>query len=327
MRLLAVLVAAALLGAALAPGPALAAPRLIDAGPVGATVRGDGPRYLASASIAADLTSSPVIILDVSTGAERVAPTPSGCYFADIHHATLLWSCAQRPAPYAFTAYGAGITYNLATGRLTLLAPPHPGPPIGMPDAGSYQQIGDRWARLGFEGYHYAFSAYVDLMTGTTLLPNPTRGQIVDPDRVPLVRRLCAGQRRPYVPDDVSPVGGVTLGDLATAGRWAAGTTYAADSAPGRVEFQRCGAKPRTLRVCRQPVFCSQPLIGAHLVAWVEDRGPRHKLVVRSLRALRGRAVRIGRVASFSFASSIQPLLVGDRLYLAASGRLLRVAL
>ena len=326
MRSAALCLVAAVLGLALAaPGPALAAARLIDAGPVGATVRGDGVRYIASASTDAHLTASSVTVLDTATGAERVAPTPSGCYFADVHHGTLLWSCAVRPTPYAFTAYGAGITYSLTTGRLTLLAPPRPGPPIGTPDGGGYQGIGDRWARLAFAGYHYAFSAYVDLMTGTTVLPNAARGQIVDPDRVPLVRRLCAGQLRPYGPDDVSPVGGVTLGDLATAGRWAADTTYAdTANAPGRVQFQRCGAMPRTLRVCRQPLFCSQPVIGAHLVAWVEDRGARHTLVVRTLRA-RGHTVHAGRRVTWRLANPIQLLLVGERLYVASGGRLLRV--
>ena len=316
----------AVVGLALAPGPAVAAPRLLDAGPIGATVRGDGVRYIASASAGA-ATAGPVTVLDTRTGARSAVPTPANCYLADIHRATILWSCPPRPAAFGLRPYGTGVAYNLLNGGLTALGPPVPSPQLGMPDAGSYQAIGDRWAEIEFSGYHYALFAYVDRRTGATVIPRPTRRQVADLDRFPLVRRLCAGQLRPYVPDEVSPVGGVTLGALATAGRWAAATTYAdAVNAPGRVELQRCGAAPRTLRVCRQPVLCSQPVIAAHVIAWVEDRGDRHALVARSLGRL-GSRVRIGPVETLGFANPITPLLVGERLYLASADRLMRAVL
>jgi hypothetical protein len=66
-------------------------------------------------------------------------------------------------------------------------------------------------------------------------------------DTPSLTRKLCDGQRRPYVANFDGT--GRELGDLATAGRWAAATAIPAFT-PAKALLRRCGAKPRTLKVC-----------------------------------------------------------------------------
>jgi hypothetical protein len=56
------------------------------------------------------------------------------------------------------------VTYELATGRVATL--PQPRPITGScREEATYDAIGDRWARVIFSGYHYAYPAYVDRPT------------------------------------------------------------------------------------------------------------------------------------------------------------------
>lgn len=299
-----------------ATGAHAAALTLHDAGPVDAYVRGDGVRYIASAPARGATT-----VLDTRTGRRRTVPTPAQCSFADIHRGTLLWSC---PGISALLIHG--LTVDLAGGDTGQL----PAPPYDHaqpPDVASYDAIGDRWARVAFGGYHYGYPAYIERATGRELPATARRDTTVDLDRATLTRRLCSGQRLPYVPDASGL--DLELGDLAVAGRWAAATTYSDARHPlARVELQHCGARPRTLVVCRS-MTCSQPVINDRIVAWTQTRYDATKpvssrtterLVVRSLAGGRTRSI-----ATTSTAAT--PLLVGERLYLVASGRLLRVAL
>jgi hypothetical protein len=282
------------------------------------SARSDAVRYLA---VSAD--GHAVTVLDTRTGARRAIAAPgAGCGFRDIHRGTLLWHCENPVAPLA-----AGVTFDLATGRVGTL--PQAQPPL---DSGSgpgvYASIGDRWAAATFNAFRpLSTIAYVERATGRQQLLDPTalsRASVVDADAPTLTRRLCGGQRRPYVAgfDGI----GRELGDLATAGRWAAATTYrgadVAQSAPASVELQRCGARPRTLKVCRAPWSCTQPVIGDRVVAWVEARRRKARLVVRSLRTGRTRATTMR-----DHHDAMTPLLVGDRLFLVAGGEVRRVAL
>lgn len=280
--------------------------------------RSDAFRYLA-----APADDHSVTVLDTATGARRAIPAPGpGCGFTDMHRATLLWHCENPVSPL-----DRGVTFDLAGGRVGTLAAAQP-PPNSGAGPGFYASIGERWAVATFTAYRpLSAIAYVERSTGQQRLLDPTalsRGSVVDVDAPSLTRRLCGGQRRPYVAgfDGI----GRELGDLALAGRWAAATTYpevdARQVAPARVELQRCGAKPRTLKVCRAPWSCTQPVINDRIVAWAETRRRRGRLVVRSLRSGRTRATSVR-----DSGERMLPLLAGDRLFLLSGGHVRRVAL
>ncbi len=279
--------------------------------------RSDAVRYLAASD------GQAVTVLDTATGTRRAIPAPGpGCGFTDIHRGTLLWSCENPAAPL-----DRGVTFDLASGRLGTLAPAQP-PLNSGAGPGFYASIGDRWAAATFTTARpLSAIAYVERSTGQQRLLDPTalsRNSVVDIDTPSLTRRLCDGQRRPYVANVDGT--GRELGELATAGRWAAATTYpgprARQTAPAGVELQRCAAKPRTLKVCRAPWACTQPVIDDRVVAWVETRRRKGRLVVRSLRTGRVRATTVR-----TFHDELKPLLVGDRLYLASGDTVRRVAL
>ncbi|MEA2149331.1 MAG: hypothetical protein QOD69_1161, partial [Solirubrobacteraceae bacterium] len=221
----------------------------------------------------------------------------------------------------------AGVTFDLATGRVGTLAAAQP-PPNSGAGPGVYDLIGDHWAGATFNAFRpLSAIAYVERTTGRQQLLDPTtlsRNVVVDADAPSLTRRLCDGQRRPYV----AGFDGITreLGDLATAGRWAAATTYPGvhvrQTAPAGVELQRCGAKPRTLKVCRAPWSCSQPVINDRIVAWIEARRRKARLVVRVLRTGRTLATTMR-----DHHDAMKPLLVGDQLFLVSGDHVRRVAL
>jgi hypothetical protein len=300
---------------------AYAAPlTLRDTGLVG-SARSDAVSYIA---LTADGHS--VTVLDTSTGARRVVPAPGpGCGFTDIDRGTLLWSCENPVPPLA-----RGVTFDLATGRVGTLADA-PAPPGSGAGPGFYAAIGDHWAAAMFhasDGRPLSLIEYVERTTGQQRLLDPTalsRTSVVDVDSPSLTRKLCDGQRRPYVANLDGT--GRELGELATDGRWAAATTYpdvhARQSTPASVELQRCGAKPRTLKVCRAPWTCTQPVINDRIVAWVEARRRHGRLVVRSLRTGRTRAVTVRN----SDSDPMEPLLAGSRLFLVSGGHIRRVAL
>jgi hypothetical protein len=219
------------------------------------------------------------------------------------------------------------VTSDLATGRLGTLADAQP-PLHSGAGPGFYASIGDHWAAATFTTYHpLSAIAYVQRSTGQQRLLDPTalsRNTVVDVDTPSLTRKLCDGQRRPYVANFDGTR--LELGDLATAGRWAAATTYpgvhAPQSAPASVELQHCDTKPRTLKACRAPWSCTQPVINDHIVAWVETRRHTGRLVVRSLRTGRTRATTMR-----DSHDPIKPLLAGTRLFLLSNDHLRRVAL
>jgi hypothetical protein len=287
--------------------------RLRDAGAVGPVARGDGERYIASSA-----SEGMVTLLDLRSHERRTIPTPAGCGLKDMHRGTLLWACSVS-SPSLFSP---GLTYDTASGRAGALPPPRPMPSSDA-SQGLYEAIGERWAQARISGYHYAYRVYVERASGRQRSVKDRRDRVVDLDAPSLTRKLCSGQRRPYVSDESGL--STELGDLATAGRWAAATTYPFSGSPGRVELQRCGARPRTLAVCRE-VVCTQPVIDARVVAWAETRyvtryhePPSGRLVVRSLRTGRTRRTRIVR-------ASLTPLLIAGRLFVATPNRLLGAA-
>jgi hypothetical protein len=290
--------------------------KLRDTGLTG-FARGDGAKYLA---VSADTRS--VTVLDVDTGARRTVPGPAGdCGFRDIHAGTLLWTC-NNPQP----SFNGGVTYDLATGQVGALPQLQLTPGTFGAEGATYTTIGTQGARALYAGYHIQIPVYIARATGQPQTIAPARGRIVDLDAPSLTRKLCSGQRRPYVTD--AEGFGVELGDLAIAGRRAAATTLpAADSPQGaasRVELQRCGAKPRILKVCRT-VSCTQPVINDDIVAWVEIRRSRARLVVRSLRTGATRATPMRGYPQVP--GVLAPLLVGKRLYLVSGDQVLRVRL
>jgi hypothetical protein len=297
---------------------AYAAPLTLRDTGLSGNARSDAVRYLADPA-----DDHSVTVLDTGTGARRAIPAPDpGCGFTDIHRGTLLWYCENPVPPLA-----RGVTFDLATGRLGTLADAQP-PLHSGAGPGFYASIGDRWAAATFNTYHpLSAIAYVERSTGQQRLLDPTalsRNSVVDVDTTSLTRKVCDGQRRPYVANFDGTR--LELGDLATAGRWAAATTYpgvhARQSAPASVELQRCGAKPRTLKVCRAPWSCTQPVINDRIVAWVETRRRTGRLVVRSLRTGRTRATTVR-----DSDDPIKPLLAGSRLFLVSGDHVRRVAL
>jgi hypothetical protein len=314
-RLLLIAVAIFLAGV---PGTAAAAElRLRDTGLTATIVRGDGAQRLALA-----VKTGPVSVLDTRTHAWSTIPTPAGCSFVDIHRATLLWNCAAQPG------FPTGLTYEIATGsRATLPALST----SGGADNARYAAIGDRFARMNLEGYHYVDAyAFIERATGRQIYEHARAGQVRDLDDPGLLRTLCAGALEPQFEGAIDLV----PGDPAVAGRWTAAASLfeEADSYVTRVQIKRCGtARARTIRVCRT-VTCTQPVLDDRIVAWTELRGlpAQSRLVVRWLRS--------GRVRRTPWqAQSLQPVLVDHRLYAHEApvppepgdgrGRLLRAAL
>ena len=271
-------------------------------------VRGDGERYLATA-----IGSTGVRLFDVRTRKRRDITNPLGCFFNDIHRGVLLWTCNDTGL-----AYKDGATFDLRSGEGARLPAPTP-LPGSSPDGSQFSEIGDRWARVQFSGYHYAYDAFVDRSTGRTVHPKQAPDRLEDLDRSPLVRRLCRGQRRTSIADTASGLG-VEIGPLATAGRWAAGTTYEDVEDPvGRVELQRCETRPKVVRRCMR-FACSQPVITSRWVAWTESvRGTTGRLVVRSLKTGRTRR-------SAPRRTGMIPLLMDGDLFVVAGDHLLRAS-
>jgi hypothetical protein len=296
---------------------ASAAPlKLRDSGLSGLS-RTDAVKYLAISS-----DSHAVTVIDTTTQARRTIPAPAGeCTFRDIHHGTLLWSCANEPPQF-----DRGVTYDLATRQVGALPQLQLTAATFGAEGASYTEIGDHGAKATYSGYHIGLPAYVQRDTGQPQAISPGADSVVDLDAPSLTRALCDGQRRPSLLDDGYDITGSLFGDLATAGDWAAATNYPATNRPGdsreRVTLQHCGSKSRTLKVCGA-VACSQPVINDRIVAWVETRRLHTvRLVVRSLRTGRVRASTMR-----AYRGTTTPLLVGSRLYLASGTRLLGVAL
>jgi hypothetical protein len=310
------------------PAAASATPlALRDTGLTPTTVRGDGAQRLATS-----VDGGPVSVLDTRTRSFSTIPTPPGCAFADIHHATVLWNCPSQ------TSWPSAITYEITTGRLASLPPLAYG---GGEDGARYAAIGDRFARIAVQGYHYSddASVYVERASGHQRYEFRRFGLVRDLDAPGLTRMLCAGHLEPEVEGGI----GLEPGEPVVAGRWMAAVALSQNPAVGherdaaayigRVLLQRCGAKARTLRVCRA-VDCSMPVLDDRIVAWTERRGrgpTTTRLVVRRLRS--------GRVRRTPWqALGLRPVLVDHRLYVheqpsvldaagSGRGRLLRAAL
>ena len=299
---------------------ALAAPalRLRDTGLRPTIVRGDGVQRLATA-----IGGGPVSVLDMRSRTSSLIPTPAGCTFADIHRATLLWSCPSRQG------FPTGSSYDMATGAVAALPPLGAG--TGAP-AARYAAIGEHFARIDLDGYRSPEAPmFVERATGRQLRAAPRFGQVRDLDAPGLTRRLCAGHIEPMVPGAIFR----EVGEPAAVGGWTAATTRAntIDRYFQRVQIQRCGgARARTIRVCHR-LTCSQPLLDDRIVAWTEQRVVHpyaSRLVVRWLRSGRVRRTPWLRL-------SLRPVLVDHRLYVhkapaspepyTGGGRLLRVGI
>lgn len=289
---------------------------LRDVGPVmGPTVRSDGERLIAT-----DLSQQAVQVLDTRTGTTQAVASPQGCSFADIHHATILWSCPNTVAGSPSTS-STGRALDLTTGQAIDL-PAYVQQQNSNVDDAPYDAIGERWARVQVFGYHFSFAVFVDRRTGRFVQPQERPDHLADLDRSPLSRQLCQGQQRSMVPNPSFL--GIKLGPLAVAGPWAAATSYRDDAEPhGRVLLQHCGRAPDVVKHCRT-VECTQPLITDRWVAWAENRyvgDGEGRLVVRSLASGRTRRTAIRTSAPMT------PLLVGERLYVVLGKRLLRASL
>ena len=253
--------------------------RLRDTGVTPSIVRGDGDHRLAMA-----IGDGPVSVLDTRSQTFSLFPTPAGCAFADAHRATLLWNCRS--------AFGlaTGVTYEIATGAQATLATT--APPGGEATIRGFSAIGDRFARIDLDGYHFMNAyGYVDRATGAQSYANVQFGQDRDLDQPGLVRPLCAGHLEPMVWGGI----GLEAGEPVAAGRWTAAQTITDtldDGWFGRVQIQRCGTtRARTIRVCRT-VICSEPVLDDRIVAWTEQRKVSpyaSRLVVRQLRSGRVR--------------------------------------
>lgn len=287
-----------LAGVALVVPNSPAAPelRLRDTGVKPTIVRGDGVQRLAMA-----VGDGPVSVLDTRSQTSSTIATPAGCSFADIHRATLLWSCRST------SIFPSGLTYEIATGASATLPPLGPGG--GVQDA-TYAAIGDHWARMDLGGYHfYNAYAFVERATGRQIYQETRFGQVRDLDEPDLTRTLCQGHLEPRVWGAI----GLEGGEPVAAGRWTAAmtTTEGVEREISRVQIKRCGtARAQTIRVCRT-VTCSQPVLDDRIVAWTEHRfiSPyASRLVVRRLRS--------GRVRRTPWlALPVRPVLVDHRLY------------
>ena len=314
LRTLLVAVAVLATGAPAALAGPVAPLRLRDTGVTPTIVRGDGVRRLAMA-----VGGGAVSVLDTRSQAFSLIPTPAGCTFADIHRATLLWNCPST------RVFPTGSTYDMATGAVTTLPPLVPG---GGTEGARYAAIGEHFARMDLDGYHY-FNTYmfVERATGRQSVVHARSGHIRDLDAPRLTRRLCAGHIEPIVWGGI----GLEPGEPVAVGRWTAAMTTPHESNLARVQIQRCGsARARTIRVCRM-LLCSEPVLDDRIVAWTEQRPVRpyaSRLVVRWLRS--------GRVRRTPWRMlSLRPVLVDHRLYVheepappepsTGRGRLLRV--
>ncbi len=273
------------------PSAGAAALKLRDTGETPSIVRGDAGHLLAMA-----VGGGPVSLLDTRTQTFSAIATPAGCNFADIHDATVLWDC---PSP---TSRPSGVTYDIASGRVGSLAPFQI-----YDDFGHFDVIGDRYARLTLEGYHYTNAfGFVDRVSGRQFLAPVRFGFVRDLDAPALTRRLCRGALRPDIQ------GGIDLepGEPAVAGPWTAAMNESqTPGVPSSVQLQHCGAKARKIRVCRT-VTCSPPLLDDRIVAWTEARARPEgfRLVVRQLRS--------GRVRRTAWLPArVEPVLVDHRLY------------
>ena len=290
--------------------------RLRDTGVTPTIVRGDGVQRLAMA-----VGDGAVSVLDTRSQTFSLIPTPAGCTFADLHRATLLWNCRST------RGFPTGSTYDMATGAVTTLAPLGAG--TGAEWA-RYAAIGDHFARMDLDGYHYVNAyMFVERATGRQSIVHTRSGQIRDLDAPGLTRRLCAGHIEPIVWGAI----GLERGEPVAVGRWTAATTTPHESELTRIQIQRCGtARARTIRVCRR-LRCSDPVLDDRIVAWTEQRVVRpyaSRLVVRRLRS--------GRVRRTPWRIlSLRPVLVDHRLYVheeppppaphTGRGRLLRVGI
>jgi hypothetical protein len=296
--------AAAILLTSASAAHASSALALRDTGLAVTTARGDAAHLLATA-----VDDGDVSVLDTRTQSWTTIPSPAGCRFVDIHHGTLLWNCAPTVG-----GFPTGVTYDIATRALATLPALIP---FGNADNARYAAVGDHFARMDLDGYHYVdIHEYVDRATGRQSYENARLGRIRDLDAPTLVRALCAGAPRPQVEGAFS----LLPGEPVVAGRWSAATAlsdnpdvehdHRAYAYVGHVQVDRCGTKVRTVRVCRT-VICSQPLLDDHVVAWTETRGigsTSTRLVVRMLRS--------GRVRRTPWAPQLlTPLLIGHRLY------------
>lgn len=289
--------------AAVPTGAHAAGLTLRDTGMTGSAFRTDGERYIAAATGPREVT-----VLDIRAGTRVVLSSPQDCELADVHDGAVLWTCDRLPtAGYGFDS---GLIVDLKTGTRRLLAQaPVPAGDFNA-ETGRYIALGERFVQSSYVGYHVSGRLYTDLISGQVRRVRDRRDRVVELDGPDLTRRLCNGQRRPLVSD----INGLELvpGQHATAGRWAAATTYSEQGAYARVQLQRCGHPTRTLRRCHtRTIHCSDPVIDDRLVAWEERPrlpGP------LSLTVRWHRSGRVQRVASG--ASGLTPLLVGGRLYL-----------
>lgn len=282
-----------------------AALTLRDTGVTGSAFLGDDERYIATVTSAREVT-----MIDVRGGPRVVLPIPAGCTLADAHHGAVLWTCRTLTTPgYGFDS---GIVQDVATGTRRAL-PRAPRRAVdNTSEAGSWAELGDRFVRSTYAGYHATGSLYTDLATGRVRQVDARRDTVVQLDGPQLTRRLCAGQLRPLIGDATGS--GLVPGPLATAGRWAVSSSYSARERSGRIRLQRCGQPARTVRRCAKTA-CSDPVIDGSVVAWTTSRRnrPAVTLTVRWLRS--GRVRR----ATVSAARGLEPLLIGGRLYVVRS--------
>jgi hypothetical protein len=301
VRLLVVI--ASLLAAAPARADA-AALTLRDTGVTGSAFHTDGERYIAIATSAREVT-----VIDVRGGARPVLPIPAGCTLADVHRGSLLWTCEQPPN-VCCGRFDTGIVQNIATGARRML----PRAPVRATDnvseGGHWAELGDRFVRSTYAGYHVTGSLYTDLRTGRVRRVDDRRDTVVQLDGPQFTRRLCSGQLRPQISDDTGSV--LIPGPLATAGRWAAANSYSERERLQRIVLQSCGQPTRILHRCVKST-CSDPVIDGRVVAWVErPRRGNPTLTVRSLRSG-------GLIRRVTENAGLAPLLVGGRLYVVRS--------
>lgn len=283
-----------------------AALTLRDTGVTGSAFLGDGEHSIAVVTSAREVT-----VLDIRSGGRVVLPIPAGCTLADAHHGSLLWTCEQ-PLNICCGRFDTGIVQDIATGTRRALPRAPTRPNDTTVEAGHWVELGDRFARSTSAGYRSAGSLYTDLTTGRVRQATERRDTVVQLDGPQLTRRLCAGQLRPLIGDDTGS--GLVPGPLATAGRWAVSSSYAARERSGRIRLQRCGQPARTLRRCPK-ASCADPVIDGSVVAWTAGQRsrPAVTLTVRSLRS--GRVRR----ATVSADRGLEPLLIGGRLYVVRS--------
>lgn len=274
---------------------------LRDTGLTGSMFRTDGERYIAVATSVSDVT-----VIDVRDGTRVVLSTPQDCSLADVHHGAVLWTCKTPPSGIGF--FDTGIVQDIATGARRLLARTPIRAGDSRAEGGIYAELGDRFVRSTYSGYHDDGSLYTNLATREVRQIVDRRDRVVQLDGPQLTRRLCRGQRRPLVGDSVGSE--LIPGPLAIAGRWAADTTYAVGDAFARVQLQRCGHRTRTLHRCRATV-CYAPVVDDRVVAW-EER-PQSRRFPVSLAVRSHRSGRVRRVTEDSY--GLSPLLVDGRLY------------